>query len=451
LQEACLEAGITARLYVAAACWGIALCLFTSVGTAQAAESTNVLDAFDGDKPFDAVISLQYEHVYKQSRILREWICQTNDNPSERTGTNPLCPGNNEVLDTRQMISSEQMNVLNINIRAGLAPDLEFHMTLPLILGWQSELKHDDGVSGNNSLVDSPLTPSIFKLPYKSGSRRGLGDLTFGMKYAPLNGDRDPMKPSWLLGVEYLAPTAKVRQAGKDTVGGGVHALSFYTALSRRVTNWMEPWFEVRGILRFRDGAPFDHKVTTQTLIEPGHKLGLSLGTEFYPWKQPSEDAPYLAIGLTASALYTAEGREFTELFDALGSSDCDPSQNCGLTLYTRYGAQRDDSGDYVTSDGVTDVEQYGTLGGELTLIYQPLRFIKLQMGVKYSYVTSHFLTFADAGKDLDKQGNVQRVNSRKQNEYNPKYNENIDDLGRRFRTDDSHMLQVMFSIEGQI
>jgi hypothetical protein len=414
------------------------------------AEITNVIDAFDSGKPFDGILALRFQHLQRRSLIVREWICNPDDN-KDASGKNPFCPNAPQVIDTRQMRSTEVMNVLNVDIRAGLHRDLEFYATIPLVLGWQSKLDHDSGVNSGNSMVDSELSASLLSLPYESANRIGLGDVTLGIKYAPIHADRAPHNPSWVIGFEYLAPIGETRAAGNTGVGGSIHGITLYTAISRRLAPWVEPYFKTHGTLRLRSGEPFDYAITTQTLRRPGDSLGITMGAEFYPWHPPSEKGQYLIFDLNISAEFTFEGREFTELFDALGDSTCDPMQGCNLTLYTRDAGVPGPNGVFRTSDGVTDVEQYGRLGMSVGVAYQPLSYLRIRLGFEYQHVTSHYLTFADAGKDLDGQGDVQLFNSRGQNEYNPKYNENIDDYGKRFRLDDSHQYQVTLSIEGQL
>lgn len=414
----------------------------------RAAEVTNVIDAFDGEKIWDGILGLRFVHTRRTSLITREWICQSDDNVTA-SGRNPLCPGGNAVVDTRQLASSESINVLNIDFRAGLYKDLEFFITFPIVLGWTSSLEHDEGVSGSNSLVSTALRPSLFDVPYESTNRVGFGDMVMGLKIAPFHADRDPMFPSWVIGVEYLAPTGSVRTAGDSAVGGGVHALTMSTAISRKVIDWAEPYFKLHGTLRFADsGSPFQNERVTQTLVSPGHSLGLLVGTEFFAWGTPSDDQPYVAIDLAFQADFTFEGREFTEIFDALGTSSCDPGANCHRTVLTR-GDQNPDGSPRKT-DGVTDVEQYGRFGLSTSVVYQAMQYIKVRVGFNYWHTTSHFITFADAGKDLDAQNNVEHSNSENLNEYNPFYNENYDDFGKRFRVDDKNTFEVVLSIEGQ-
>ncbi len=59
-----------------------------------------------------------------------------------------------------------------------------------------------------------------------------------------------------------------------------------------------------------------------------------------------------------------------------------------------------------------------------------------------------HFLTFADAGTDLDEQNAVELENEKGRNEYNPVYADGIDYPGNRFRS--GGIWSVGFTVDAQ-
>ena len=63
---------------------------------------------------------------------------------------------------------------------------------------------------------------------------------------------------------------------------------------------------------------------------------------------------------------------------------------------------------------------------------------------------TDHFLTTADAGKDLDGFNQVEKENSMGENEYNPVYSDAYDSLGRRFLSGDIMRLGAQVSLMGK-
>jgi len=424
---------------VAVIATGLSLCFFlVQPFTAQAADATQVLTGFYGDKTWSGYASLRFEHIQKRSSIVREWVCTKGDS---------LCPQNSAVLDTKQLRFSEHSSILNLDMGTGLYRHLELYASVPIVLGWQSRLNHDRGVSAGNSLVSTGLTSTLFDVPHQSANRVGIGDMTVGLKWAPVHTSENSLWPTVLLGFEYLAPTGKPRSAGTANVGGGVHAFTLYSAVSQSFGRWVEPYLRVSGTVRTADPTgPFKHKVVTQTRVSPGHSMGMAIGTQIHPLANTAVGKDFRAdIRLTAD--FTTDGREFTELFDALGTSACDPSGQCDQTLYTR---TRFDETPQKT-DGITDVEQYGQLGASLWLNYDALNYLSVQLGGVYKYTTPHYITFADAGKDLDGRGAVEWANSRGQNEFNPFYNRSYDEYGSRFLVESSHDFRILVTVKGQL
>ena len=70
-----------------------------------------------------------------------------------------------------------------------------------------------------------------------------------------------------------------------------------------------------------------------------------------------------------------------------------------------------------------------------LGLRWQIHKHFQLRAQFSFSHDTDHFLTTADAGKDLDGLNQVEKRNSQGENEYNPVYNSAYDSLGTRFLT----------------
>ncbi len=101
-------------------------------------------------------------------------------------------------------------------------------------------------------------------------------------------------------------------------------------------------------------------------------------------------------------------------------------------------------------TDGITDVEQYALLSSWLGVHYQLLKWVKVSAMFTFTYEMPHFLTFADAGRDLDGKNQVEARNSDKLNEFNPVYNDAYDALGTRFRTGGMLMYGLTLGLQGQ-
>ena len=96
-------------------------------------------------------------------------------------------------------------------------------------------------------------------------------------------------------------------------------------------------------------------------------------------------------------------------------------------------------------TDGVTDVEQYATLSSWVGLRYQLFEWLALRTSFSLAYEFPHFITFADAGRDLDGQDQVQPTNSQGFNEFNPVYADALDfqNAGSLGRTENYYKIAV--------
>jgi hypothetical protein len=348
-----------------------------------------------------------------------------------------------------------------IDPRMGLYKDLELYFVLPIVLSDQTKLKFDTGVNYDNSTVVQDYNDltydkenTLFLVPFNGPERSGFGDMHAGIRYAPFNQERDWTRPSWVVGMEWTFPTGQVKRTTNKGVGRGLYEMELYTALSRRLLPWVEPFFGLQGTLRFpSDASLFKDHGKTQTLYQPGHSLGIQLGTEIIPWEQAREDRR-LTLEFGGGAEYTFEGRDYTVLFDALGGGQCSVDGACDLTRFkpgnTSLHHDPSDATKAPRSDGITDVENYGVFDGWVGLAIQPIKFVELGVKFKLVYEQGHFITFADAGKDLDGENNVQEKNGKGQNEFNPVYNETYDKIGTRFRVEDSLGYVLSFTLAGK-
>ncbi|MBM4398642.1 MAG: hypothetical protein FJ087_23515, partial [Deltaproteobacteria bacterium] len=392
------------------------------------------------------------------------------------------------VRNIKYLDSNRTSNVLNIDARIGLYRDLELFAVFPIVLSDRNEL---DYTSGATAIADTPkgaggLTQEptgnvpLFQLPFTGAKRVGFGDMTLGLRYAPLQQWRDPLYPSLRIGVSWTIPTGDIKRAGNDAVGEGVHVLRFESTASRRIA-FFEPYFGLFGNLKFPGSTTiFTDRGRTQNRVSPGHELGLLLGAEFFPWEKLRADgkkSQYLSLDVGFSAMYTFQGREYTELFEALGMSPCSFPDDRGLypcqagryspnmapihpdkppTVYNRSYTDPPNAAQWSFMDGITDVSSYGRFSTWAGFTLQPIEYVQLSFRFTYSRVTSHFLSFANVGTDLDGLNGVDYDNTNKdangkgQNEYNPVYNSEIDDPGRRFRSEGTNVFGVMLTLTGK-
>ena len=208
--------------------------------------------------------------------------------------------------------------------------------------------------------------------------------------------------------------------------------------------------------MRFQDaGSLFEDYADTQTLTSPGHAIAASAGTTFIPIEDV-EGQSTLTIDIGGMIHYRFEGREYTDLFEALGTSECDPSnaQPCGLTTYDLGANSFLDGSERRKTDGVTDVEQYATASSWFTLRYQILEWVTVRAGFSLAYEFPHYITFADAGEDKNGDQVVQLEDPNdpegQPNEYSPVYATALDGIGNRFRTGGMMTYRVMFGLQGR-
>ncbi len=445
-----------------------ALVAFASLpAPARAAVITDVQSSFDENDPFDIRLTVGYELHSWNTLITREDFDQ-----------HQLVYGN-------KLEFTRMWHELHIGTAIGLYQDFELVVDLPIIFSDVSKLGLHPQVVGSTACADpykcigdvdktastyaenqSANAMSLFDVPFTGSTRSGLGDLGIGLRFAPWTWARDHQYPTWVLGVMFRIPTAEVRKAGNTGVGEGLFGVDINTAISRRVASFIEPYFDLHGKLRFATSKSlFDNvNADTQTLEQPGHRMGLKLGLEFIPWEVEA-DEKHVSIDIGGGLDYTFEGREYSELFEALGNSSCLTTNGCWDATYTgqakaegQYGQKLSDqqAEQFVRTDGITDVEHYNSFSFWAGVDVQPVKYVEIGLKFNLAYTTPHFITFADAGKDLNGDGvvtekaKVQGGGTDTINEYNPKYIEGLDEVGNRFRASRTIQWATMFNLSGR-
>jgi hypothetical protein len=423
--------------------------------TALAADYTFVSSSADKGDPFDGVLTIRYDWIQRNSSISREFVCSPGL---------PGCPARPGTVRRAELKSSRVQNTMTFDARIGLYHDFELFLSLPYVAGDRTGLDFAPGVSGANSTVNPSFGPSLFKAGQGGTSRSGLGDLTIGLRWAPVCQWRDDTMPTVLLGFSYTAPTGKTRQATNASVGMGLHTLRVDVAASRRI-RFAEPYFGLSGAFRLANTSGTtlfrNYDSTTQDYAAPGPVVGLTAGTEFYPWLKTRADGKperFVSLDVGLSANYTFAGREQTDLFEALGTSQCARDPLCTGSGSTKnllaYDRTMDGKAQAIsTADGLTTVGAYGTVGTWLGVTVQPIKWVSLSLRFSYTRETSHLLTNAKTGENSDP-GNstIELANPTKgKNEFNPVYNRDLDDPGNRFMSEGANLFGVMLMLSGRI
>jgi hypothetical protein len=405
------------------------------IGEGISAERTDVLDAFDEDDPIDIDVQVSYQRDLRKSQILREYKC---------INISGLCPNSNEIILAKELEYKRVINTLIIDTSIGVYKDVEIFVSMPVVLDDSMEL----GLATNYSTINPPSGNALFTAPFKGRGRSGFGDMSAGVKYSPFSQEHDPFYPSWMLGFTYTIPTGSIKKATNSNVGEGVHKIKIETEISRRIS-FVEPYFGFSGTFKFGSASGlFKNYGETQDNINPGAEMGIVIGSEIIPWEVAGMKQKFV-FDFGFKANYIFEGRGYSEIFDALGSSACDPQDGCYYTTYART-LKNDPVKNPLKTDGITDIEPYGVLGTWAGFSLRPIEYIQLNFQFFYDREMDHFITFADAGKDLDGKNDVEYENSLKDNEYNPVYLAEIDKLGKRLKTSGANVIGIKVGLTGR-
>jgi len=482
-------------------------------------EITNVVDAFDDDNNnnFDLHLTLGYQRSSLNAKILRETFIGGNNNPGLSTGryTSSLMNVANY---------SEVTSRLNTRADISVYKDIGLYLRMPLILGNDRELtglNGSDQVQGTvlqGAPVNGPASnggrEQLFSLPFKSPTRSGIEYLAAGFELGIFNQARDPSKPTWIFGAEgrftvsdpMHACGSKVglNQAGtqvdcadpsdinrngvgsekngfaaddrpgggtlegnfsgarKPGVSRGTTAIEIHSIMSRRV-KYVEPYGGFRALFEFANkdsdfGATRD--LSAVLTSSPPLQGWMIAGMLFIPYEN-REQFQRLTFDLRFTGTYRSQGRDYTPLYDAIGSSDAVSIRRPNYAEYRSgdTGSKTITNPDGTTSTvpdgtqsvvnpasskiyvtGLTDTAAYGsfTIGGSAQ--FQAGEYVKFQLGSSYTYIQSHTITGdqpcnPNFKNDTGKAGPCQSLGTTRSATGipNPLYRPAIDIVGRRF------------------
>lgn len=462
----------------------------------------NVLDAFDDGDPFDISIGLGFGYFNKTATIKRE---TTLSGPGFTTG---LYTANS--LQVAKYF--EQTARLTPRVEVGLYKDIALYVALPIVLTNTRELKAPDGQTDPSALEGGTLPDGskerLFTLPFQAPERNGLENITVGLHFNFMNQFRDPSKPTWLFGVEgrfavgtAMQPCNKNPAAGQvqcaypgdrnrnGTADGsanfepdagafgnkrdagitrGTFGLEAHTYLSRRV-KYVEPYGGFSALFEFPwDGTDIKLSDLKGSLVSLPPIVGtVVLGMMVHPWENREKRAR-LTIDFRFQGEYHSEGRDYSELYDALGSSDApslrnpnygrfmanpqfnngwctdnDPSTPC----YPR--SVVDPTSGSVYFNGAADVAAFGSYRGSTSISWQASEYVKFSLGFGLRYDQAHQISkdapcnpsFRKEGAEVAgycQAGNISTQNIEATGIPNPNYRPTINAIGRRFLVDDS-------------
>ena len=420
---------------------------------AEPGDIVDVVDAFDTAKgdPFDLNLSLGFHQSWQRGKIKRE----SNLGPDGQESTAGFTHNIENIATYRHDVST-----LNIRADIGLFHDLAVFIRVPLILSDSRSMDDLDGsikaVNGNFGRVADPATGlPIFKLPFESPNRSGIDFIAVGIRWSIFNQWRDHTKPTFTLELEgrfgvgepLHACNAKPEAVADDVVADqklakgatyaqcpglnsdvtnrplfignrwvrnpslagrspgisrGTNAIRF-GALSSNRYRYVEPyggfWFMAEWQKANTDMGNFGDLEGIIT-NRPPLQGGLVGGLMIHPWEN-REQFQRFTIDLRFNGRYVSQGRDYTPLFDALGSSNASSLVAINPAGYKADPADPKNSiGNYdrpFAFTGVTDVEAHGSFGGHLGFAIYAAEFIRFNVGGGFTYVQAHLVSTSDA------------------------------------------------------
>lgn len=467
----------------------------------ESGEVTNVIDAFDEGDIFDANVSLGFGYSSKSAKIRRE------------TSINQ--PGLSSGLFTSNLMNvaqySQTVSRLVPRIDFGIYHDLAAHIALPIILNNSQSLTPLDGSDTHAATVlEGAPGETLFNPNFKSPDRSGVEYLEVGLDLDIMNQFRDRTKPTWLFGFagrfsvgtpmhacdpahpipngdsagqgcadpsdvnrngisdgKFEGTSVTPRSAG---VTRGTNAIEVHTFLSKRV-KYVEPYGGFAALFEFQnDSSDYGLTDLDASLVNHPPLVGtMTAGMMFIPWEN-REKFGRLTFDLRFEGAYHSEGRDYSELFDALGSSSAQSLRTPNWAGYMANPAFKtgsmqppsivDQSSQKVYFTGLTDVQAFGSYRGSASVTWQASEYVKFQFGLGYMHVQGHDITgdqpcnpsFKGDADAISKMGPCHTGDAAKNQtltatgEPNPNYRPTINEVGRRFYVDDSNTFDVFAS-----
>jgi hypothetical protein len=486
----------------------------------EPSEVVQVVDSFDEDDLFDLHLSLGYESKWRSAKILRESSLTEagfSDGGYSRASLS--------VAEFEQRISRLNTRA-DIGVYRDIA--LVFRMPV-ILSDDRELKGLDGSQNNQTFVLQGAPGEQLFRLPFKSPTRSGIEYLAIGLDAAPMNQARDSTKPTWLLGIEgrfdvsepmhacnksraglntndYPGSTppggdpelnplnqqvecAEYSDINRNGIGGeypndlagalegtfsgdrkagvsrGVTALELHTFVSRRV-KYIEPYGGFRALFEFQnEGSDYGATDLKGSLVNhPPLRGSMIFGLNVIPWE--IRDAfQRLNLDIRFTGMYVSEGRDYSELFDALGTSDAPtlryPNYN-EFQLQNPTAPYNDNPNDTVPDNlsivnpnsqkvyftGLTDVQQHGVYTLSTSLTWQAGEYVKFNVGGSYTITQAHFITF-DQACNPDFAGDIGKAGPCKGNRAgtgntvasgipNPNYRKSINDPGHRFKVSDS-------------
>ena len=428
----------------------------------ETAEVTTVIDAFDADDPFDLNLVLGFSQSYKRANVRRE---TTQDGAGLSSG--------GFVAATQNIATySSSTSTLLVGADVGLYKDLALVLRLPLVLGWSQSLGDLDGsAAASAQRLADPAGGQLFTVPFTSPTRSGVDYVLAGVDWAIFNQQRDPTKPTWVVGVEgRLAVGAPLHACNANPAPGAARcpdpvtgadrepgisrrmdAIAAHTIWSRRF-GYVEPysgfWFSAE--FPRSDGDFGKWNPSANVFRTPPILASFGMGVEVVPYEHRSA-FQRLSADFRLKGTYHSPGRDYSELFDALGSSQAASLRTPNPAAYVPGAGGRgvaDPSSEKVYFTGVTEEQAYGSFTASASATWQAGEYVKFTVGTAFTYAQPHLVTAAETcNPNVADPGAAGPCRNPATGEVagapNPDHRDAIDLPGRRFSVDDTAILDL--------
>ena len=458
---------------------------------------TDVIDAFDNEEgdPFDLSVGLGFNYFSKRARILRESSVYA---PGLTTGGYTTRRQN-----VGQYIETTSRLVPRLDV--GLFRDLALFFEAPIVLKNSRKIEDIDGSAGNSATTAGAPGENLFAVPFTAPDRSGLEYLALGLNFAIFNQARDYTKPTWVFGVETqlsvgtpmhacnanpapgeveCAQPGDINRNGQRDSDGvdangdplesanagdernagvtrGTVALAVHSVMSKRL-KYIEPYGGFRARFEFQMGDESDYGRTDfqGALVNHPPIVGtVMLGMMIHPWEN-REKFSRLSFDLRFQGEYHSEGRDYSELFDALGSSSAGSLRSPKWSRYSDAcpgGACTpksvvDPSSDRSYFTGLTVVEPYGSYRAAGAVTWRASEYVKLTAGLGLRFEQAHGITHdqpcnpdftGDVGQSGPCHSDLGNNTISANGIPNPAYRPTINAIGRRFYVDQSTTYEV--------
>ncbi len=460
----------------------------------SAVDLLQVSDAFDGVDPFDLNLSLSFEHASRRVQLYRELPAASEE----------ALRVNRKGLKVARSAANTERLVPKLQI--GLMVDLALTIKLPVILANNQRLDESSGGGATSPLATAGLGDTqLFALPFESPTRSGIEHLSLGLDFGLMNQFRTTTLLNWVIGIEGRFNVSEPMHACNDSPEGGqvrcaypsdinrngqvdnlgssfgslagepegsspaggqkpgvsrgTNGLEVHTYVSQRIDS-LEPYAGLSALLELPVGASaYDSKGFGGTFAErPPIRSTLTAGVAVIPWEQ-IEKFQRVSFDFRFKGTLVSRGRDYSELFDALGSSTATSIRN---PHFSQYKSNVNDDGevdinqpsvidpesDKVYFTGLSEVSAHGIFDLSASFSWQAGSYVKFDLGGAANIIQGHQITgdqscSANLSADISSAGPC-KVNTetssntledwRATGSPNPNYRASINAPGQRYR-----------------